>query len=86
MDNQLNTGTFVAGLLISMVILVLTLLPVLVMTKGKIFSLYILLSLAILAPLVGLGWFPIWLYIIIVLAIALGMGQKIADALGGLRG
>lgn len=86
LDNQLGVGTFVAGLLITMVVLALTLIPVMVLTKGKIWSLYILFSLVVTAPFVALGWFPVWLYIVIILAIALGMGQRIAEALGGLRG
>lgn len=84
-DTQLGCGEFIGGLLASMVVMLLTLLPVLVMTKGKQPTLYLVMFFFVLAPLTGLGWFPIWLYIILLLAIALGFGQKLADIFGGLR-
>jgi len=83
-DNQLNCGEFIGGLLASLFILMLTLIPLIMLTKGKQATLYIIVFIAVLAPLVGLGWFNIFVYIIIILAIAVGMGQKIADALGGI--
>lgn len=85
LDNQLGCGTFIGGLIASIAVLMLTLLPVMIMTKGKQYTLYIVLFFAVLAPLVGLGWFPIWLYIILLIGIALGLGQKISDMIGGLR-
>lgn len=84
-NNQLGCGEFIGGLLASIGVLMITLLPVLVMTKGKQPTLYLVLFFAVLAPLVGLGWFPIWLYIVLILGIALGLGQKISEMLGGLR-
>lgn len=60
--------------------------PVIILTKGKQYTLYIIVSMATIAPLVGLGWFPVWIYMIIILMIALAFGQKIADTIGGLRG
>ncbi len=85
-DNQLGVGEFIGGLLASIFILMLTLVPLMVLTKGKQYTVYIIVALAVLAPLVGLGWFPIWVYILIVLAIAVGLGRQISDAIGGLRG
>lgn len=85
LDDQLGCGEFIGGLLASIAVVMITLLPVLVMTKGKNYTLYLVLFFAVLAPLVGLGWFPVWLYIILLLVIALGLGQKISDMLGGLK-
>ena len=85
LDSQLNCGEFVGGLIASVVCLMIVLLPTMYLTKGKAYSLYIVLSFAVLAPLVGLGWFPVWLYIIIILAIALGFGEKISSFLGGIK-
>lgn len=76
---------FIGGLIASLVLLCLVLFPTMILTKGKAYSLYILVSMAVLAPLVGLGWFPIYVYIIIVLLIALKFGRELADLLGGLR-
>ena len=85
LDTQLGVGVFIAGLLASIFILMITLLPIIIMTKGKNHTLYILVFFAVLAPLVGMGWFPVWLYIILVLAIALGLGEKVSDYIGGLK-
>ena len=85
LDAQLGCGEFIGGLLASIFALMITLFPLVIMTKGKSYTLYILFFFAVLAPLVGLGWFPVWLYIILLLAIALGFGQKIADVLGGIK-
>lgn len=85
LDNQIGVGTFIAGLLCSLIGLSLVMLPLIYLTKGKAYSLYIFFGLIVTAPFVGLGWFPVWLFIIIVLAIALGFGQKLADFLGGLK-
>jgi len=85
LDTQLGCGEFIGGLLVSIFVLMVTLLPIMIATKGKQYTLYIVMFFAVLAPLTGLGWFPIWLYIVLLLAIALGLGQKIADLIGGLR-
>lgn len=84
-DNQLGCGVFIAGLLASLFVLIIVLLPIIYMTKGKAYSLYIVLGLAVLSPLVGLGWFPLYVFIIIILAIALKFGRELAGILGGLR-
>lgn len=80
-----GSNGFIGGLIASLILLCLVLFPTMILTKGKAYSLYILLSLAVLAPLVGLGWFPVYVYIIIVLLIALKFGKEMADFLGGLR-
>jgi len=85
-DEQFGCGEFVGGLLASLVLLSLILLPLMYLTKGKAYGIYIVFGLLVLAPLVGLGWLPVWLYIIIILALAIGFGRKLAEVLGGLRG
>lgn len=84
-DNQLGVGEFIGGLLASIAVLMLTLVPLIILTKGKQAVLYIIVALTVLSPLVGLGWFPIWVFIIIILAIAVGLGRQFSDFLGGLR-
>ena len=83
-DEQFGCGEFVGGLLASLVLLAIILLPLMYLTKGKAYSIYILFGLLVLAPLVGLGWLPVWLYIIIILLIALGFGKQLAGFFGGL--
>jgi len=83
-DEQLGVGEFVGGLLASLVLLCIIMLPLMYLTKGKAYSVYIVFGLLTLAPLVGLGWLPVWLYIIIILLIALGFGKQLAGFFGGL--
>lgn len=82
----LNVSEWLAGLFLSLFILMLIMLPTMYLTKGKQGALYIIIGMVTLAPLTGIGWFPVWVYIIIVLAIAFGMGRQIIDFFGGLRG
>ena len=82
---QLSLDTWLAGMILSLFIMMLVLLPLVYLTNGKQGTLYVLVGLAILAPLVGLGWFDLWVYIIIILAIAVGMGQKLVDMFSDLR-
>ena len=86
-DNQFGCGEFVGGLIASVFLLLLTLIPVIILTRGRsqMYGLYVLVGLSVLAPLVGLGWFPVWLYVIIVIALSVGLGRMIAGAIGGLR-
>lgn len=86
-DNQLGCGEFIGGMIASIVILTLTLVPIIILTKGKssLMSLYMLVGFVDLGLLVALGWFPIWIFIIIVVAISVGLGKEISGALGGLR-
>ncbi len=83
--SQLGVDAFIGGLLISILLLMLVLIPTMIMTRGKAYSVYLVLALATLAPLTALGWFNVWVFIVIVLVIALGTGQKVAEFLGGLR-
>lgn len=84
LDEQLGCGEFVGGLIASVVLLCIVMLPTMYLTKGKAYSLYIIFGLLVLAPLVGLGWLPVWLYIIIILLIALGFGKQLAVFFGGI--
>lgn len=85
-DEQFGCGEFVGGLIASVVLLSLIMMPLMYLTKGKAYGIYIIFGLSLLGVLVGLGWLPVWLYIIIILALAIGFGRKLADLLGGIRG
>lgn len=82
---QLGVGTFIGGLLLSIFILLFILVPVMIMTKGKAITVYVILALSIMTPLVALGWFNFWVFIVIVLAIAVGIAEKVAGFLGGIK-
>lgn len=84
LDNQLGVGTFIGGLIASLFVLGIVMIPLIYLTKGKAYSLYIIFSMAILAPLVGLGWFPVYVYVIILLLLAFGFSEKLRDLLGSV--
>ena len=85
-DEQFGCGEFIGGLLASLALLSIVMLPLMYLTKGKAYGIYIIFGLSVLGVLVALGWAPVWLYIIIILALAIGFGRKLADLLGGIRG
>lgn len=80
----LNVSEWLAGIFLSIFILMLILTPTMYLTKGKAYGLYIIFSMATLAPLVGLGWFPVYIYIVILLLLALGFSQKLRDFIGSV--
>ena len=82
---QLGITEFIAGLIISVVFICLTLLPVIVATKGKadFFGMYLLLGILVLSVLVALGWLPVWIFILIIIALAIGLARSLSDAIGG---
>jgi hypothetical protein len=84
-DNQLGIGTFAAGLFLTLGVVAILEGLLIYLSKGKATSLYVLMGLIATAPFIAIGWFPVWLYIVIVLAIAVGLSEKIGDYLGGLR-
>lgn len=83
-NDQLGCGEFIAGLLVSLVIFSLIMLPTIYLTKGKAYSIYIVMGMVILAPLVAFGWFPIYIYIIIIFLLAFGFSSKLRDFFGSV--
>lgn len=81
---QFTIDEWLAGMLLSIGVLMLVMLPTIYLTKGKQMTLYIIFALAVLAPLVGLGWFDLWAYIIILLAIAAGFSKQLINFFGGI--
>lgn len=83
---QLGISDFIAGGILGCFVLLLVLIPTIYLTKGKMASLYIIVCIVTMSPIIAIGWFPVWTFIIIILMIAFGFGKQIADFLGGLRG
>ena len=75
--DQLNIGLFPAQILASIIVLCLPLFPVLLFTKGRNVPATIIVGMASLGACVALGWFPIWVFTIICLSLALMFGSKI---------
>ena len=85
LNGYLGCGVEVSGLILSLVFISLVMLPIIGLTKGRQFTLYILVGVVASSPFVALGWLPIWIYIIIVLFVALKFGQQLAGFMGGAR-
>lgn len=81
---QLGISDWIAGSILGVFILMLILLPTIYLTKGKQYSLYIIVCIVVMSPIIAIGWFPVWTFIIIILLIAVGFGRQIADFLGGI--
>ena len=74
---QLGIGLFPAQILASLILLMLPLLPTLLITKGKNGVAALFVGMASLSLCVGLGWFPVWIMIVICLMIAFLFGKQI---------
>jgi len=59
--------------------------PIIGLTKGRQFTLYIIVGVVSTVPFIALSWLPIWIYIIIVLLIALKFGQQLTGLIDGVR-
>lgn len=85
LSSLIGISEWLSGIVLSLFILMLVMVPTIYLTKGKSYGLYIVFSLVTIAPLVGLGWFPLYIYVIILLLLALGFSEKLRDFLGGLN-
>ena len=73
----LNISLFSAQILASLIFLCLVLFPVLLFTRGKNLASTIIVGMGALGFCVALAWFPIWVFTIICLALALLYGKQI---------
>lgn len=79
--DQLGIPLFAGQILASILVLMFPLLPTLAYTKNGMALMIV--GLAALAFPVALGWFPIWVFAIICLTIALMYGKAILGVFGG---
>lgn len=84
LSEALGIGTFAAGLLTSIILLMVCLLPCVILTlkaKGNQATIFVLITgMSLLGFDVAVGWFPIWMFAVIVLLIAVMYGKRFADA------
>lgn len=82
---RLGVDVFTAGLLVSAIIVVFTVVLVAFVIKSKSGLTYGLLAteLTVMGFLVALGWLPVYILIVLVLCIAIMYASTITKTLGG---
>jgi hypothetical protein len=64
---NLGISTFMAGILCSVIGLLLPIIPLLLLTRGKGILLCVVVGIPLLGLFTAMGWFPIWLLVVTVL-------------------
>jgi hypothetical protein len=70
---------FAAGILASIILFMFVIMPLLVFTKGRNLLLNILAGVATLGFTTSVGWFPPWIFAVIILFVAAMWGSKLGD-------
>jgi hypothetical protein len=81
--NALSIPLFVGQILASLLIMSLFTLPFLFMAGAKHPMVPLMVGISSLAFTVALGWMPVWVFVIMILMIALMFGRQIVGFLGG---
>jgi len=75
---------FEAGqVILSIIVILMVLLPVLLLTRGKGLTIPAVMFILTEAVLVGIGWLPSWIMILTVVVIALGIARFGTKMIGG---
>ena len=81
--STLGISEFAAGLLTSIILLMVCLLPCVVLTikspNNAAFVFILITGMSILGFCVAVAWFPIWFFAVLVLLVALMFGTKMKD-------
>lgn len=80
---QLNVGTFAGGIIASGILLLVIILPILIITRGKGLFAQIAIIFIIMGAEIAIGWLPFWfLVMLVVLSVGL-FSKRIVDAVAG---
>jgi hypothetical protein len=80
---RLGISVFAAGLLASGVVILLPIIIISILTRGKGFIMQLMVTLVFLGLDVAVGWLPVWLFAIVILLIAFGFASFMSDKIGG---
>jgi len=80
---RLNISLFAAQILISSIILGIGLFPTLILTRGRNPLAALLIGMCLLSFCIALGWFPVWIFVLICFLIAVLFAKQITKVLGG---
>jgi len=78
---RLNISLFSSEILVSLILCVMFLFPTLLLTRNILA--HVIVGVAVLSFCVALAWFPVWLFVITCLMIALLFSDKITGIFGG---
>lgn len=70
----LTIDAFTAGVLLTIGLLALILIPLIVLTKGDLGFPHVVFSLLVIVAATVLGWLDAWIMLLIVLVVAVGFG------------
>jgi len=83
---RLGVGTFAGGILASVILLMICVLPIALISRkrgtGSIMA-ELIVGLAVLGGCVAMAWFPVWIFILLILLISLFFSNKITGLFGG---
>jgi len=79
--DRLNISLFSSELLVSLIFCVMFLFPALLLTRNILA--HVIVGVAVLSFCVALTWFPVWIFVIVCLMIALFFSDKITGIFGG---
>ncbi len=80
--NQTNLPLFACQLICSSIVLFMFLLPLNAVIKKDRTIVNLLVGLPILGVCIAIGWFPVWILLILCLLVAIMYGRKMGDVLG----
>lgn len=79
LGEKLGIGTFAGGLLMGLIVLAIFLIPLaMISIKRGNFLMAMIGGISVYGFNVAVGWFPVWMFIILVFLIVLLFGKKIA--------
>lgn len=84
---RLGVGTFVGGLICSVIFLMATVMPIALINRsrkgGGNFVAELVIGVVVLGVCVGLTWLPFWFLLVIVMLLALLFSGKMRSYIGG---
>jgi len=84
LGEKLGINAFAGGLLASIILLAIVVLPCAMLIRGKHAGIVtILFGMCILGFSVAVGWFPVWLFGILILILALGYAKTFSEMIAG---
>lgn len=78
-----NTSTFIAGIMCSLVILVITIVPVVIVKRGRnTFYIEMVIGMVDVTLCMAIGWLPLYVGLVVNLLTAIALSAKLRDWLG----
>jgi len=79
LSDQLLITPFQGGLLATLILAFLSLLPLVYLSRSRNGSVIIIVGMVITGFCASIGWLPVWVLAVITLLLALGLAKKLTD-------